>query len=168
MTSTSAPVRNITASGVNGGFRAEAGSGDIRGNGIRRRICGASALAPATSTCTCLRTRRSTSTSPRTRAVSVGHPVTTTVQGRVQESARASSVESVAVGRWSPCTLDRATFGFVFMRWVLIRIEDHSLLILHLQNASREGQPVCDFDPHGTGCRPSQYYGGSVCNCSRC
>lgn len=79
---------NITVNGVNGGFRAEAGSGDIRVDGmpnnlwnirtgsgnVNLRVPGEKAFDVDIST--------------SSGTVVVNHPVTTTVQGRVQESRK--------------------------------------------------------------------------------
>ena len=79
---------NITISGINGGFHAEAGSGDIRGDGMAKnmwsirtgsgnvnlRLPGDSAF--------------DVDVSSSSGTVTLGHPVTTTIQGRVQESRK--------------------------------------------------------------------------------
>lgn len=76
---------NITVSGVNGGFRAEAGSGDIRGNGkpkslwsIRTGSGNVELRVPSDAAF-------DVDVSSNSGTVVVDHPVTTTMQGRVQE-----------------------------------------------------------------------------------
>lgn len=76
---------NITVSGVNGGFRAEAGSGDIRGNGqpkslwsIRTGSGNVDLRVPSDAAF-------DVDVSSNSGTVVVDHPVTTTMQGRVQE-----------------------------------------------------------------------------------
>jgi DUF4097 and DUF4098 domain-containing protein YvlB len=79
---------NITVNGINGGFRAEAGSGDIHGNGkpsnlwsIRTGSGNVTLRVPA-------ETAFDVDVSSSSGSVTVDHPVTTTVQGRVQESRK--------------------------------------------------------------------------------
>ena len=76
---------NITVRGVNGGFRAEAGSGDIRGDGtptslwsIRTGSGNVDLRVPSGASF-------DVDISSNSGTVTVDHPVTTTVQGRVQE-----------------------------------------------------------------------------------
>jgi len=76
---------NITVRGVNGGLRAEAGSGDIRGDGspinlwsIRTGSGNVDLRVPSGSSF-------DVDISSNSGTVTVDHPVTTTVQGRVQE-----------------------------------------------------------------------------------
>jgi DUF4097 and DUF4098 domain-containing protein YvlB len=79
---------NITVNGIDGGFRAEAGSGDIHGNGkptnlwsIRTGSGNVTLRVPA-------ETAFDVDVSSSSGSVTVDHPVTTTVQGRVQESRK--------------------------------------------------------------------------------
>ncbi len=76
---------NITVRGVNGGFRAEAGSGDIRADGkpaslwsIRTGSGNVDLGVPSGASF-------DVDISSNSGTVTVDHPVTTTVQGRVQE-----------------------------------------------------------------------------------
>ena len=76
---------NITVRGVNGGFRAEAGSGDIRGDGsptsmwnIRTGSGNVDLQVPSSASF-------DVDISSSSGTVTVDHPVTTTLQGRVQE-----------------------------------------------------------------------------------
>jgi hypothetical protein len=76
---------NITVRGVNGGFRAETGSGDIRADGkpvslwsIRTGSGNVDLRVPSGASF-------DVDISSNSGTVTVGHPVTTTVQGRVQE-----------------------------------------------------------------------------------
>ena len=76
---------NITVRGVNGGFRAEAGSGDIRADGaptnlwsIRTGSGNVDLRVPSTASF-------DVDISSNSGTVTVDHPVTTTVQGHVQE-----------------------------------------------------------------------------------
>jgi len=76
---------NITVRGINGGFRAEAGSGDIRADGaptslwsIRTGSGNVDMRVPSNASF-------DVDISSNSGTVTVDHPVTTTVQGRVQE-----------------------------------------------------------------------------------
>lgn len=87
---------NITVHGVNGGFRAEAGSGDIRADGspsslwsIRTGSGNVDMRVPSGASF-------DVDISSNSGSVTVNHPVTTTVQGRVQE--RKSVVGRVGSG----------------------------------------------------------------------
>jgi len=79
---------NITVHGVNGGFRAEAGSGDIRGDGTPKNMW---SLRTGSGNVT-LRVPSDLAfdvdVSTSSGSVTMGHPVTTTIQGRVQESRK--------------------------------------------------------------------------------
>jgi DUF4097 and DUF4098 domain-containing protein YvlB len=79
---------NITVNGVNGGFRAEAGSGDIRADGtpknlwnIRTGSGNVNLRVPGETAC-------DVDISSSSGTVVVNHPVTMTVQGRVQDSRK--------------------------------------------------------------------------------
>ena len=79
---------NITVNGVNGGFRAEAGSGDIRADGtpknlwnIRTGSGNVNLRIPGETAC-------DVDISSSSGTVVVNHPVTMTVQGRVQDSRK--------------------------------------------------------------------------------
>lgn len=88
---------NITVKGINGGFHAEASSGDIRGEGMPRNLwsirTGSGNVALRVPSDTAFDVDISSSSG----SVTVGHPVTTTVQGRIQE-ARKSVVGKVRGG----------------------------------------------------------------------
>jgi DUF4097 and DUF4098 domain-containing protein YvlB len=79
---------NITVKGINGGFRAEAGSGDIRGQGSPRNLwsirTGSGNVTLGVPSNAAFDVDISTSSG----TVTLGHPVTTTVQGRIQESRK--------------------------------------------------------------------------------
>jgi len=79
---------NITVSGINGGFHAEAGSGDIRGKGAPKNTwsvrTGSGNVALNVPSDASFDVDISTSSG----TVSLGHPVTTTLQGRIQESRK--------------------------------------------------------------------------------
>ena len=79
---------NITVNGINGGFHAEAGSGDIRGEGaaknmwsIRTGSGNVNLRLPAESSF-------DVDISSSSGSVTTAHPVTTTIQGRVQETRK--------------------------------------------------------------------------------
>jgi hypothetical protein len=79
---------NITVHGVNGGFRAEAGSGDIRGEGTPTNMwslrTGSGNVTLRVPSDLAFDVDISTSSG----SVTMDHPVTTTIQGRVQESRK--------------------------------------------------------------------------------
>jgi DUF4097 and DUF4098 domain-containing protein YvlB len=88
---------NITVNGINGGFHAESGSGNIHGNGlpgnmwnIRTGSGNVDLRIPSDASF-------DVDVSASSGSVTLGHPVTTTVQGRVQES-RKSVVGKVGNG----------------------------------------------------------------------
>src|SRR6266850_773665 len=76
---------NITVSGVNGGFRAEAGSGDIRGNGTPKNLWNIRTGSGNVDLRVPSEAGFDVDISSNSGTVVVDHPVTTTVQGRVQE-----------------------------------------------------------------------------------
>lgn len=76
---------NITVSGVNGGFRAEAGSGDIRGNGNPKNLWNIRTGSGNVELRVPSEAGFDVDVSSNSGTVVVDHPVTTTVQGRVQE-----------------------------------------------------------------------------------
>lgn len=79
---------NITVKGINGGFHAEAGSGDIRGDGSPKNLW---TVRTGSGNVT-LRVPQDAAfdvdVSSSSGSVTLGHPVQTTVQGRVQESRK--------------------------------------------------------------------------------
>ena len=76
---------NITVSGVNGGFRAEAGSGDIHANGSPKSLWSIRTGSGNVDLRVPSDAGFDVDISSSSGTVSVDHPVTTTVQGRVQE-----------------------------------------------------------------------------------
>ena len=76
---------NIVVSGVNGGFRAEAGSGDIRGNGNPKSLWSIRTGSGNVDLRIPSEVGFDVDISSNSGTVTVDHPVTTTVQGRVQE-----------------------------------------------------------------------------------
>ena len=79
---------NITVHGINGGFRAEAGSGDIRGDGMAKNMwsirTGSGNVTLRVPSDLAFDVDISTSSG----SGNMDHPVTTTVQGRIQESRK--------------------------------------------------------------------------------
>src|SRR5258708_7955773 len=76
---------NITVSGVNGAFRAEAGSGDIRGNGNPKGLWSIRTGSGNVDLRVPSEAGFDVDVSSNSGTVVVDHPVTTTVQGRIQE-----------------------------------------------------------------------------------
>lgn len=76
---------NIIVSGVNGGFRAEAGSGDIRGNGNPKSLWSIRTGSGNVDLRVPSEAGFDVDVSSNSGTVVVDHPVTTTVQGRIQE-----------------------------------------------------------------------------------
>jgi hypothetical protein len=76
---------NITVSGVNGGFRAEAGSGDIRANGSPKSLWSIRTGSGNVDLRVPSEAAFDVDISSNSGTVVVDHPVTTTMQGRVQE-----------------------------------------------------------------------------------
>ena len=76
---------NITVSGVNGGLSAEAGSGDIRGNGTPKSLWNIRTGSGNVDIRVPSEVGFDVDISSNSGTVVVDHPVTTTVQGRVQE-----------------------------------------------------------------------------------
>lgn len=79
---------NITVKGVNGGFRAEAGSGDIRGQGSPKNLWSIRTGSGNVNLNVPSDAAFDVDISSSSGSVTLGHPVTTTVQGRVQESRK--------------------------------------------------------------------------------
>ena len=79
---------NITVSGVSGGFRAEAGSGDIRANGTPKSLWSIRTGSGNVDLRVPSETGFDVDISSNSGTVVVDHPVTTTVQGRVQEERK--------------------------------------------------------------------------------
>ena len=88
---------NITVHGINGGFRGEAGSGDIRGEGTPKNMWNIRTGSGNVNLRVPSDLAFDVDISSSSGTVVVNHPVTTTVQGRVQES-RKSVVGTVRGG----------------------------------------------------------------------
>ena len=76
---------NINVSGINGGFHAEAGSGDIHGKGIPKNMWSVRTGSGNVTLSVPHDTAFDVDVSSSSGTVTLGHPVTTTVQGRIQE-----------------------------------------------------------------------------------
>jgi len=79
---------NITVNGVNGGFRAEAGSGDIRADGMPKNLWSIHTSSGNVNLRVPGETAFDVDIYSSSGTVVVNHPVTTTVQGRVQDSRK--------------------------------------------------------------------------------
>ncbi len=79
---------NITVKGVNGGFHAEAGSGNIHGQGLPRNLWSVRTGSGNVMLRVPSDAAFDVNVSSSSGSVTMNHPVTTTVQGRVQESRK--------------------------------------------------------------------------------
>src|SRR5215470_14287360 len=79
---------NITVNGINGGFHAEAGSGDIRGDGIAKNMWSVRTGSGNVNLRLPSDAAFDVDVSSSSGSVTMGHPVVTTIQGRVQESRK--------------------------------------------------------------------------------
>jgi len=79
---------NITVHGVNGGFRAEAGSGDIHGEGTPKNLWSVRTGSGNVTLRVPSDMAFDVDVSTSSGGVTMDHPVTTTIQGRVQESRK--------------------------------------------------------------------------------
>lgn len=79
---------NITAKGINGGFHAEAGSGDIHGNGSPKNMWSVRTGSGNVNLNVPSDAAFDVDISSSSGSVTLGHPVTTTIQGRVQETRK--------------------------------------------------------------------------------
>lgn len=79
---------NITVKGINGGFHAEAGSGDIRGDGMPKNLWSIRTGSGNVSLRVPSDAAFDVDVSSSSGTVTMGHPVTATIQGRVQESRK--------------------------------------------------------------------------------
>ena len=79
---------NITVSGINGGFHAEAGSGDIHGKGVPKSMWSIRTGSGNVNLQLPADAAFDADISSSSGSVTLVHPVTTTVQGRVQESRK--------------------------------------------------------------------------------
>ncbi len=76
---------NINVSGINGGFHAEAGSGDIHGKGVPKNMWSVRTGSGNVTLSVPSDAAFDVDVSSSSGTVTLGHPVTTTVQGRIQE-----------------------------------------------------------------------------------
>ncbi len=88
---------NITVNGINGGFHAESGSGDIHGNGSPKNMWSVRTGSGNVNLRVPSDASFDVDISSSSGNVTMGHAVTTTVQGRIQES-RKSVVGKVGNG----------------------------------------------------------------------
>jgi DUF4097 and DUF4098 domain-containing protein YvlB len=79
---------NITANGINGGFHAEAGSGDIHGKGVPKNMWSIRTGSGNVTLNVPADVAFDIDVSSNSGSVTLGHPVSTTVQGRIQESRK--------------------------------------------------------------------------------
>jgi len=79
---------NITVSGINGGFHAEAGSGDIHGKGFPRNMWSVRTGSGNVTLNVPTDAAFDVDISSNSGTVTLGPPVQTTVQGRIQESRK--------------------------------------------------------------------------------
>jgi DUF4097 and DUF4098 domain-containing protein YvlB len=79
---------NITAKGINGGFHAEAGSGDIHGQGTPKNLWSVRTGSGNVNLQVPQELAFDVDVSSSSGTVTMNHPVTTTIQGRVQESRK--------------------------------------------------------------------------------
>ena len=79
---------NITVNGINGGFRAEAGSGDIHGKGLPKNMWSVRTGSGNVTLYVPSDAAFDVDISSNSGNVTLGHPVTTTIEGRVRESRK--------------------------------------------------------------------------------
>ena len=79
---------NITVNGINGGFHAEAGSGDIHGKGLPRNMWSVRTGSGNVNLSVPSDAAFDVDISSNSGTVTLGHPVTTTIQGRIQDSKK--------------------------------------------------------------------------------
>ena len=79
---------NITVNGINGGFRAEAGSGNIHGKGLPKNMWSVRAGSGNVNLYVPSDAAFDVDISSNSGNVTLGHPVTTTIEGRVRESRK--------------------------------------------------------------------------------
>lgn len=79
---------DITVNGIHGGFHAEAGSGDIRGQGTATNMWSVRTGSGNVNLRLPSDAAFDVDVSSSSGTVTMGHPVTTTIQGRVQESRK--------------------------------------------------------------------------------
>jgi len=79
---------NITVNGINGGFRAEAGSGNIHGKGSPKNMWSVRTGSGNVTLYVPSDAAFDVDISSNSGNVTLGHPVTTTIEGRVRESMK--------------------------------------------------------------------------------
>jgi DUF4097 and DUF4098 domain-containing protein YvlB len=79
---------NVTVKGINGGFRAEAGSGNIHGKGSPKNMWSVRTGSGNVTLHVPSDAAFDVDISSHSGTVTLGHPVTTTVEGRVRESRK--------------------------------------------------------------------------------
>jgi hypothetical protein len=79
---------NITVNGLNGGFHAESGSGNIHGNGSPKNMWNIRTGSGNVTLRVPSDADFDVNISSSSGSVTLGHPVTTTVEGRIQESRK--------------------------------------------------------------------------------
>ncbi len=79
---------NITVSGINGGFHAEAGSGDIHGKGLPKNMWSIRTGSGNVKLNVPLDAAFDVDISSSSGSVTLGHPVTTTIQGQIRENRK--------------------------------------------------------------------------------
>jgi DUF4097 and DUF4098 domain-containing protein YvlB len=79
---------NIVVNGINGGFHAEAGSGDIHGKGFPKNMWNVRTGSGNVNLNVPSDAAFDVDISSSSGSVTLGHPVTTTISGRVQESRK--------------------------------------------------------------------------------
>jgi DUF4097 and DUF4098 domain-containing protein YvlB len=79
---------NITVDGINGGFHAEAGSGDIHGKGLPKNMWSVHTGSGNVTLHVPPDAAFDVDISSISGTVTLGHPVTTTVQGRIEDSRK--------------------------------------------------------------------------------
>jgi len=79
---------NITVDGINGGFHAEAGSGDIHGKGFPKNMWNVRTGSGNVTLGVPGDAAFDVDISSSSGSVNMGHPVSTTVQGRIEESRK--------------------------------------------------------------------------------
>jgi hypothetical protein len=79
---------NIKVDGINGGFHAEAGSGDIHGKGLPKNLWSVRTGSGNVTLNVPSDAAFDVDISSSSGTVTLGHPVTTTLQGRIQESRK--------------------------------------------------------------------------------
>jgi hypothetical protein len=79
---------NITVNGINGGFHAEAGSGDIHGKGLPKNMWNVRTGSGNVTLNVPSDAAFDVDISSSSGSVTLGHPVETTLQGRIEESKK--------------------------------------------------------------------------------